>query len=154
MIVPEVTCGSYSSRSSIVVSWRSRSSRLAKRRDPRPTRVPPAPGADGTDRDHWDRGVEHRVARPEQDEVGPRRERLAPLVHNVLVRDVRVREDDLVDLELTDKARELALVVDPDAVRVAPTGELGRVDAIADERDLRSRERDDLVAPIVSIVDV
>src|SRR6185503_14923217 len=50
-----------------------------------------------------------------------------------------------VDVLLADEARERALVVDRDAVRIAVAGELLRIGAVVDERDLRRGEGDDLV---------
>jgi hypothetical protein len=50
------------------------------------------------------------------------------------VGDVGVGEDDLVDVLLADEARERALVVDRDAVRITVAGELFRIGAVVDER--------------------
>ena len=66
-------------------------------------------------------------------------------MHHVLVRDVGVREDDLVHFVLRDQGLELVLRLDRDAVRVALPGELGGVDAPSDVGDLGRGEGDDLV---------
>ena len=64
---------------------------------------------------------------------GPRRTKLAPaamdlggLVHDVLVGDVAVGEDDLVDLVVGDELVELGLGVDGDALGVELAGQLRR----------------------------
>ena len=57
---------------------------------------------------------EHRVAQGEEDVVGAGGEGARPDVHHVLVRHVRVREDDLVDLVLADDALEVGLREDRD----------------------------------------
>src|SRR4029450_9383787 len=108
-------------------------------------------GADGDDRNG---GRQHRLARAEQHEVGAGRERLAGLVHHVLVAHVRVAEDDVVDALVLDQLRELALVVDRDPVRVALAGEAGWIPPIVDERDLCRGEGDDLVAAVAAVSDV
>ena len=66
-------------------------------------------------------------------------------MHHVLVRDVRVGEDDLVDLVLAHELLELGLGQDRDPVRIELPCELGGIDAPVDVRDLGRRERDDLV---------
>ena len=66
-------------------------------------------------------------------------------MHDVLVRDVRVREHDLVDLVLAYELLERVLGDDRNAVGIERAGELGRVAPPFDVRDLRRRERDDLV---------
>jgi hypothetical protein len=70
------------------------------------------------------------------------------------VAHVRVAEDHVVDLELTDQPGELGLVVDLDPVGVPVAGQARRIHAFVDERDLRGRERDDLVAPVAAVGDV
>ena len=64
-------------------------------------------------------------------EVGAAGEHERGLVHEVGVRDVGVREDDLVDASSRDQSRQLGLGPDGDAVRVArarraPRGRCGR----------------------------
>ena len=66
----------------------------------------------------------------------------------MVVRDVRVREDDLVDALGRDDVDELGLGPDGDAVGVTGPGELGRVAAVVDAGDLRRREGHDLRAPV------
>ena len=92
--------------------------------------------------------------RGEQREARPGRERARADVHHVLVRDVRVGEDDLVDLVLADQVAELGLGPDRDPVRVEIAGEQGRVDAPVDVRDLRRREGNDLVLLAAPVDDV
>jgi len=77
-------------------------------------------------------------------------------VHDVLVRHVGVREDDLVDLLLDDDLLQLSLRPDRDPARIERAGERRRVDAVLDVRKLRRGERDDaeLAAPAVDDVEV
>ena len=75
-------------------------------------------------------------------------------MHHVLVRDVRVREDDLVDALVADEPLELVLGDDRDPGGVAVARQLGRVDAAVDVRDLGGGERDDLdvlAAPVEEV---
>jgi hypothetical protein len=74
----------------------------------------------------------------------------------VLVRHVRVGEDDLVDVVALDQLLELGLGTDRDAVGVELPGQLRRVDAALDVRDLRRGERDhlELVTAAVDEVEV
>jgi hypothetical protein len=65
-------------------------------------------------------------------------------VHHVLVGDVRVGEDGLVDLALTDDVRELGLRPDRNPLRIELSRERGGVDAALDVGDLRGREGDDV----------
>ena len=107
-------------------------------------------GAHGADRHDGNVGIEHGRVRPQEHEVGAGRHGLAALVHHVLVRDVGVREHDVVDIERRDELGELGLVVDLDAVRVVRARELRRVHPVVDERDLGRRERHDLRVGIVA----
>ena len=66
-------------------------------------------------------------------------------MHHVLVRHVRVGEDDLVDLVPRDQLLELVLGAIGIPFGIERAGELGRVDAPVDVGDLRRREGDDLV---------
>jgi hypothetical protein len=75
-------------------------------------------------------------------------------VHDVLVGDVGVREDDLVDVVLRDHRLELVLGDDRDPVRVAVAGQGGRVEPALDVRDLRGRERNNLVIGAVAVDEV
>jgi len=80
-------------------------------------------------------------------------------VHHVLVRHVRVREDDLVHLVLADQVSELVLRVDRDSVRVEIARQERGIDAARDIRDLRRGEGDNVVflaAPVddVEVVEV
>ena len=67
------------------------------------------PGADRTDRDGGLARNEHRLARRDQTERGAGGERTRADVHHVLVRHVRVGEDDVVDLMLADEFLERGL---------------------------------------------
>ena len=110
-----------------------------------------AHGADGDARLPRDKlGLPRR----DEPEVGSRRERARGDVHHVLVRDVRVREHDLVRCVLGDDLLELGLGPDRDAHRIPVPGELVRVDAPLDVRDLGGREGDDLVLGGVAEEDV
>ena len=75
-------------------------------------------------------------------------------MHHVLVGHVAVGEHDLLHAVLLDQLRHLRLVVDRDALGVQPAGQLGRVLAVVDVRDLRRREGDDLVRFVVAEVRV
>ena len=102
-------------------------------------------GAHGADGDHRLGALDHDLVRAHQHEVGAERVHQRRAVHDVLVGHVGVGEDDDFDAVLLDELGHLGLVVDRDAVRVVRTGELGRVLAVVDVRDLRGREGDDLV---------
>jgi hypothetical protein len=75
-------------------------------------------------------------------------------VHDVLVRHVRVGEDDFVDSALAHERLELFLRTDRDPVGIEAAGELGRVHAAVDVRDLCRGERDDVVFVAVAVDDV
>ena len=128
------------------------------RRDPRRLALA-GTGANRADGHDGNPGREHGRLRPEEQEVRARGEHLARPMHHVLVRHVGVREDDVVDLQLADQLRQLRFVMDPDAVRIPAACQGGRVDPVADERDLRSGEGHHLgvgVMPIhrVEVVEV
>jgi hypothetical protein len=75
-------------------------------------------------------------------------------VHHVLVGHVRVREDHLVDLALPHDSLQLGLGHDRDPVGVAVAGELGRVDAAVDVRNLGRREPHHLVLVAAAVDEV
>ena len=102
------------------------------------------------------RSADHRRARPQQPVVGPGRHGQRADVHHVLVRDVRVGEDDFVHVLAAHEVGQLLLGQDRDPVRIARAGQRGRVDAALDVRDLRRREGDhlDVVAPAEGDVEV
>ena len=75
-------------------------------------------------------------------------------MHHGLVLEIRVSEDDLVDVVLVDELRQLLLGPDRDPVRVQRAGERGRIDAVVDAGDLRRREGDDVGVRIVAEGDV
>ena len=79
--------------------------------------------AHGADRDDRLRGRDHRVVRRQEPEARAGGERARRDVHHVLVRHVRVGEDDLVDLVLADQLLELGLRADRDAVGIELAGE-------------------------------
>ena len=89
-----------------------------------------------------------------QTEVRPGGQHLGGLVHDVFMRDIAVREYDLIDVELADQSQEFALGKDRDAFGVATPGELGWIGASFDIGDLSGRECDDVVVRVVSKVDV
>ena len=111
----------------------------------------PAARADRADRDDREPALDHRPVRADQLEVGPRGEHDARLVHQILVRHVGVREDHQLDALLLDELLELLLVIDRDALGVERAGELGRILASLDVRDLRRRERDHLVVLVLAV---
>ena len=113
-------------------------------------------GAHRADGDDGLVGGDHGRARPEQAVVRPRGHGQRADVHDVLVRDVRVCEDDLVHVLAAHEVGQLLLGKDRDPVRVAGAGQRSGVDASLDVRDLRRREGDhlDLVAPPVHDVEV
>ena len=103
----------------------------------------PAARPDGADGDDRLRALEHRPLRAEQPEVRAGGEHRRGLVHHLGVREIRVREHDLVDALRADQGGELLLGVDRDPVRVERPGERRRVAAVGDARDLRGGEGDD-----------
>jgi hypothetical protein len=91
-----------------VADGHHRSARLLQRGGDRPRRLAlPDAGPDGRDGHDRDRRLQHRRVGAEQHEVRAGREHLARLVHDVLVRDVGVREHDVVDPQVGDEPREL-----------------------------------------------
>ena len=112
------------------------------------------PGADRADRDGRLARSEHRLARRDQAVRGAGRERTRADVHHVLVRHVRVREDDVVDLMLPHELLERGLGQDRNPVRIQRTGELGRILAPVDVRDLRRGEGDHLALGPVPVDEV
>ena len=114
----------------------------------------PGPRSHRADGNDGDVRLEHGGMGSEQAEGRPGRHRQAGLVHDVQVRDVRVGEDDFVDVELADEAGKLLLEIDGDPIRVAGTAELGWILPVLDERDLSGRERHDVGLGIVPIDDV
>ena len=113
-----------------------------------------AAGADGADGDHRLRRRQHRVVRRQQPEARSGCERARRDVHHVLVGHVGIGEDDLVDALVADQGGELVLRPDRDALRVEVACQLGGIDATVDVRDLRRRERDDLVLLTASVNEV
>jgi len=65
-------------------------------------------------------------------------------VHDLLVRDVAVGEDDGVHVVLGDERLQLGLRANGDASRVSLARELGRVPPVGDPWDLRRGEGDHL----------
>ena len=107
--------------------------------------------ADGDDR--LGRG-QHRLARRDQPERRAGRERARADVHHVLVRHIRVGEDDVLDLVALDQLLELALRRDRNPFGIEVARELARVDAPVDVGDLRRREGDHLVLLAASVDEV
>ena len=110
-----------------------------------------AHAADGDDRLAC---LQRGVLRPEQNEGGAQRVHECAAVHDIVVGDIRVREDDLVDVVLADQRRQVVLGGDRNAVRVESAGEERRVAALIDVRHLRRREGDDIVLLVVAEVRV
>ena len=75
-------------------------------------------------------------------------------MHDVLVRDVGIRKDDLFGFVPGDHCLELVLGDDRDAVRIELAGERGRVDAALDVGNLRRGEGDHLVVLAAAIDEV
>ena len=111
-------------------------------------------GADRADRDGRLARSEHRLARRDQAVRSARRERTRADVHHVLVRHVRVGEDDVVDLMLPHELLERGLGQDRNPFRIQRPGELGRIPAPVDVRDLRRGEGDHLALGPVPIDEV
>jgi hypothetical protein len=106
--------------------------------------------ADCADGDDRLRGAQHRRVGPEEPEVGAGGERDRRLVHDRLVLQVGVGEDDLVDAVLADEVGQLLLGADRDAVRVQRPGQGRRVDPVGDAGDLGCREGDHLRVGVVT----
>ena len=183
MTLPRVTCGSNSSISSTVQLCFSRSAISAKRiallreqvavghrvpdgddleaaghqvLDDRPRGLALAgAGAHRADRDDRLRALDLRRVGPEQDVVRPGSLGDRAEGQDVLERDVAVREGDVVDLEVLDDLREVALEVVRNPLRVELAGQLGRIHAVEDARDLRADgEAHDVVGLVVPVVRV
>jgi hypothetical protein len=109
-------------------------------------------GAGRAGREDGLRARDHRPRGPEQFEIGAAGERPTGGVHDVLVGDVAVGEDDQIGVLVGDHALQLGLGKDRDAGRIELAGELGRVVAAGDARDLgRRSEGHDLVVGIVTV---
>jgi hypothetical protein len=72
-------------------------------------------------------------------------------VHDVLVTDVAVGEDNLVDAQPPDEVLPLVLGVDGDAGGVQAARELGRIAATGNVGDLCGSEGDNLVLRVISV---
>jgi hypothetical protein len=122
--------------------------RMADHRDPQPAGPEPArdparrlrlaaAGAHRRHRDHRHARRQHRALRPEQQEVGARRERARGEMHHVRVRNVAVGEHHLVHAEAPADAFELGFLDDRDPIGVARAGEGRRIAPPGDVRNLR-----------------
>jgi hypothetical protein len=83
-------------------------------------------GAHRGDGDHRSGVAEHGGAGAEQPEVGPAGQHGRGLVHDLLVRQVRVGQHHLVHVVIADDAGQLLLGPDGDAVRVGAPGQRRR----------------------------
>ena len=110
--------------------------------------------ADGADRHRRLRRSEHRLPRGDEFVRRARRQRARADVHHVLVRHVRVGEDDHVDLVLADELLERGLRQDRNALWIQRPRQRGGVPAIVDVRNLRRGERDHLVRRAVPVDEV
>jgi hypothetical protein len=110
-----------------------------------------APGADRGDRDHRDRGGQHGAIGPQQQEVGPGRQRPGGRVHDRRVGHVAVGEDHVVDPLLAAQRFQLRFRHDRDSVGIARPGQGGRIAPLGNARDLRRGEGDDPGVRIVAI---
>src|SRR2546422_11714801 len=173
--------GSYSSRSSIVVSYLSKSSYVAKRstacdaRSPygigcrtTTTLLPWARKIPATRREVWlfplpvrtahrDDGhlrLQHRLFGAEEEEFRPMRVREGDPMPDVRVVDVGVRQDALLGTEPLDQPRELFFRKNRDSFGIQVPREGGRILPSLDARDLRGGKRDDVVRRIVAEIDV
>jgi hypothetical protein len=72
-------------------------------------------------------------------------------VHDVLVRDVAVGEDDLIDVTSAAQCFEPGFLDDRDALRIEPPRERRRIAPIVDTGDLGGGEGDDLDCRVVTI---
>ena len=109
---------------------------------------------DRADRNGRLRRDEHRLPGRDQLVRCARRERARPDVHDVLVRDVGVGEDDDVDLMFADELLQRRLRQDRNPFRIQRARQFGGVAAVVDVRDLRRGERDDLVGRTVPVDEV
>jgi hypothetical protein len=71
-------------------------------------------------------------------------------MHDVLMRDIAIRENTAINPLITDKFGQDLLVLNGNPVRVEGTGQFSRVTATVDFWDLSSREGHYLIIPVVS----
>ena len=71
-------------------------------------------------------------------------------MHDLLMRQVAVGEDDLVDPSRAADRIEFRLFDNSDAIRIKSTGELRRIAAPRNSGDLSRREGDDLARRIIA----
>ena len=95
------------------------------------------PRPHGADGNHRDRRVHHRTFGSKQAEIRTGRQDAGGLMHDELMRDIAVGEDHLVHPLAPDQVHELALGDGGDALWIQGSGELRRVPARVDTRDLR-----------------
>src|SRR5512144_1510886 len=108
----------------------------------------------GADGDDVPAAGEHRQARRVEDELRAAGQGPAGGVHDLLMADVAVAEGHPIRLEVPDDRLELLLGDDRDPFRIARPGELGRIAAARDARDLGGGERDDGALVVLTIEDV
>src|SRR6266508_1192571 len=75
-------------------------------------------------------------------------------MHNCEVGNIAVSEDHLIDALAANQLLQLVFGVNGDALWVSAPAQGGRVLPVGDARDLSGRERDDLVAGILTEVGI
>ena len=109
----------------------------------------PATRANGTDGDDRLGAVQHRRLGAEEGEVGASREHRRCLVHDGLMSEIGVGEDDLVHTLVADEIGQLFFRQNRNAIRVARAGKGRRVRSVVDPRNLSRCEGDHLNLRIV-----
>ena len=95
-------------------------------------------------------GFDLRIVSAHEPEVGARRVDHGCLVHHVLVRHIAVGKDHLLHAVLLDQVDKLLLGPDGDPAGVQVTGQLRRIKAPFDVRDLGGSEGHDLVVLVAA----
>ena len=108
------------------------------------------PGPDGADGHHRLDARQHRGRGPEKAEVRPCRQDGGGLVHHVHMRQIRVGENDFVDVLASDEVGQLCLRDDGNAVGIKRAGKRCRVRAVVDAGNLSGGEGHNLRRVIVA----
>ncbi len=111
----------------------------------------PRPRPHGADGDHRFGGAQHRRVWSQQIEVRPGRERPRGQVHDLLVRDVAVGEDDVIDRMGVDDRFQLSFRDDGNAVRIQGPRYLRGVPPSGDIGNLGGGKGDHAAARVIAI---
>src|SRR3989304_247706 len=103
---------------------------------------------------HWNRRLQHSGFWTHQAEIGAARQNQRSFMHDVLMRDVTVGENNFIHAKLTDELRQLFFRKNQNALRIICTCKLRRVDSALNSWYLRHRERHNAVVTIASEVHV